>query len=60
MFTGIVKELGRVTAVDTSDDGARLRIEAKLAGELSEGDSVAVNGACLTATSWTTAASRPK
>jgi riboflavin synthase len=51
MFTGIVKELGRVTAVDTSDDGARLRIEAKLAGELSEGDSVAVNGACLTATS---------
>jgi riboflavin synthase len=51
MFTGIVKELGRVGAVDASDDGARLRIEAKLASELSEGDSVAVNGACLTATS---------
>jgi riboflavin synthase len=51
MFTGIVKELGRVEAVDTSDDGARLRVTADLASELAEGDSVAVNGACLTATS---------
>jgi riboflavin synthase len=51
MFTGIVKELGRVEAVDASDDGARLRIGAGLASEVSEGDSVAVNGACLTATS---------
>jgi riboflavin synthase len=51
MFTGIVKELGRVEAVDTSDDGARLRITADIASELAEGDSVAVNGACLTATS---------
>jgi riboflavin synthase len=51
MFTGIVKELGRVETVDTSDDGARLRIAADLASELAEGDSVAVNGACLTATS---------
>ena len=50
MFTGIVKELGRVESVDASDDGARLRIAAGLASELSEGDSVAVNGACLTAT----------
>jgi riboflavin synthase len=51
MFTGIVKELGRVEAVDASDDGARLRITADIASELAEGDSVAVNGACLTATS---------
>jgi riboflavin synthase len=51
MFTGIVKELGRVEAVDASGDGARLRIGAQLASELSEGDSVSVNGACLTATS---------
>ncbi len=51
MFTGIVKELGRVEAVDASDDGARLRIVAGLSAELAEGDSVAVNGACLTATS---------
>jgi riboflavin synthase len=51
MFTGIVKELGRVEAVDASEDGARLRITAEIASELAEGDSVAVNGACLTATS---------
>jgi riboflavin synthase len=51
MFTGIIKELGRVEAIDASDDGSRLRIEAGLAAELAEGDSVAVNGACLTATS---------
>jgi riboflavin synthase len=51
MFTGIVKEMGRVETVESSDDGARLRIDAKLASELEAGDSVAVNGACLTATS---------
>jgi riboflavin synthase len=51
MFTGIVKELGRVEAIEASDDGARLRIAAGLSSDLSEGDSVAVNGACLTATS---------
>jgi riboflavin synthase len=50
MFTGIVKELGRIESVDRSDDGARLRIRADLASELAEGDSVSVNGACLTAT----------
>jgi riboflavin synthase len=51
MFTGIVSELGAVDAVESSADGARLRISAALAAELGEGDSVAVNGACLTATS---------
>jgi riboflavin synthase len=51
MFTGIIKELGSVEAVETSDDGARLRIRADLASDLTSGDSVAVNGACLTATS---------
>ena len=51
MFTGIVKELGRVEAVNASDEGARLRIGAELSSELEAGDSVAVNGACLTATS---------
>jgi riboflavin synthase len=51
MFTGIVEELGRIEAIESGDDGARLRIRAALASELSEGDSVAVNGACLTATS---------
>ena len=51
MFTGIVKELGKVEVVDGSADGARLRVRAELTAELGEGDSVAVNGACLTADS---------
>ena len=51
MFTGIIEELGRVESVEAGEEGARLRITAELASELSEGDSVAVNGACLTATS---------
>jgi riboflavin synthase len=50
MFTGLVADSGRVSAVDRSRDGARLRIESPLAAELREGDSIAVNGACLTAT----------
>ena len=50
MFTGIVKELGTVEEVERSKAGARLRIAASFAGDLAEGDSVAVNGACLTAT----------
>jgi riboflavin synthase len=51
MFTGIVAELGRVERIDSSKEGSRLRIRAELASELADGDSVAVNGACLTATS---------
>jgi riboflavin synthase len=53
MFTGIVKELGNVEAIESSAGGARLRIRAELTAELGVGDSVAVNGACLTATSVT-------
>lgn len=48
MFTGIVREVGAVEAIDRSDAGARLRIAASLAGELGPGDSVSVSGACLT------------
>jgi riboflavin synthase len=51
MFTGIISELGEVESVETGDEGARIRIKAALASELAEGDSVAVDGACLTATS---------
>jgi riboflavin synthase len=50
VFTGLVQDLGTVTAVDAADDGVRLAVSTALAGELSEGDSVAVNGVCLTAT----------
>jgi riboflavin synthase len=49
MFTGIVRELGTVEAIEKSDAGARLRIRAGLAEGLGEGDSIAVEGACLTA-----------
>jgi riboflavin synthase len=48
VFTGLVQDLGTVTAVDASDDGVRLAVESGL--DLSAGDSVAVNGVCLTAT----------
>lgn len=51
MFTGIVREVGRVEAVETDGDGIRLRISAPAtATEASIGDSVAVSGVCLTAT----------
>ena len=49
MFTGLVADLGMVTAVDASDAGVQLTVRTGL--ELREGDSVAVNGVCLTATS---------
>jgi riboflavin synthase len=50
MFTGLVQDLGTVTGVDATDDGVRLAVHSRLAGELALGDSVAVNGVCLTAT----------
>jgi len=48
VFTGLVQDLGEVVAADASGDGVRLTIATGL--ELSEGDSIAVNGVCLTAT----------
>jgi riboflavin synthase len=50
VFTGLIGGLGRVTRVDRSGDGARLEIAAGAAAELASGDSIAVNGVCLTAT----------
>ncbi len=49
MFTGLIADLGSVEAVERDDAGATLRVRTQLAGELSPGDSVAVNGVCLTA-----------
>lgn len=51
MFTGLIEELGRVTRIDADEAGARLHISAPgIAPGITEGESVAVNGACLTAT----------
>jgi riboflavin synthase alpha subunit len=49
MFTGIVRERGRIAAVDGGGDGIRLVVEAPAtAAQASLGDSVAVSGVCLT------------
>ena len=50
MFTGLIEDIGKVESVDTGEDGARLRIATNLAAEIATGDSVSVNGVCLTAT----------
>jgi riboflavin synthase len=50
MFTGLVQQLGTVSSVEETGEGVRLAVTADLSGELSGGDSVAVNGVCLTAT----------
>jgi riboflavin synthase len=50
VFTGLVQDVGRVVASSEENGGVRLRIEAGCAAELSDGDSVLVNGVCLTAT----------
>ena len=50
MFTGIIEELGRVRSLERRGEGVRMRVEARAVSEgTREGDSVAVNGVCLTA-----------
>ena len=51
MFTGLIEAVGRVEAAPEEATGQRLSIASPFAGELSAGDSVAVNGVCLTAAS---------
>jgi len=50
VFTGLVADLGEVLAAERSEEGVRLRVGSRIAPDLREGDSVAVNGVCLTAT----------
>jgi riboflavin synthase len=50
VFTGLIADLGAVLAIERDGDGATLRVRTALAAELREGDSIAVNGVCLTAT----------
>lgn len=49
MFTGLIETTGRVDALRVSADGGHLRIATTLGGQLAAGDSIAVNGVCLTA-----------
>lgn len=50
MFTGLVQDVGTIERLDADEDGAHLRIATPLGAQLALGDSVAVNGCCLTAT----------
>jgi riboflavin synthase len=52
MFTGLIQEVGRVAAVESAKTGTQLRIVApKVARKIRRGDSLAVNGCCLTVSS---------
>jgi riboflavin synthase len=50
VFTGLIADLGEIVGAEHSADGVRLTVASRLTGELAEGDSIAVNGVCLTAT----------
>jgi riboflavin synthase len=50
VFTGLIQDLGEVESIALGADGARLRIRTVLAPKIGLGDSVAVDGVCLTAT----------
>ena len=49
MFTGLIESVGEVLTFELTGGGARLVVATPLAAELADGESVAVNGACLTA-----------
>jgi len=54
MFTGLIAELGRITAIEKGESSAVFTVSAPaLISQIALGDSVAVNGVCLTATSIT-------
>ena len=49
MFTGLIEEVGRAVALPASDRGAQLQIDApRIAKKIRRGDSISVNGCCLT------------
>jgi riboflavin synthase len=50
MFTGLIETVGRVVEVKATSTGMRMRVASPLAAELQQGESVAVNGVCLTVT----------
>lgn len=48
MFTGLIEQVGRIAEIKPMPGGFRLRISSPMGAELAPGDSVAVNGVCLT------------
>lgn len=55
MFTGLVEELGSIRTVETREAGSRITVAAQVVmSDISNGDSIAVNGVCLTALDVTT------
>jgi riboflavin synthase len=50
LFTGLIQDVGQIESLEAGADGARLRIATSMGSEIALGDSVAVNGVCLTAT----------
>lgn len=53
MFTGLIQDLGTVSSIERGSDSAIITITTTLTTSIREGDSVSVNGVCLTATSIT-------
>jgi riboflavin synthase len=53
MFTGLIETTGQISSIDSGDAGSVIEITTTLAPGLTHGDSVAVNGVCLTATKLT-------
>lgn len=51
MFTGLIKDIGKIIFIEENIEGKILEIETTLASQISIDDSVSVNGVCLTATS---------
>jgi len=49
MFTGLIEAVGEVVELKAASGGVRLRVQTELSTELAPGDSLAVNGVCLTA-----------
>jgi len=49
MFTGLIETTGRIESIEPQGSGARLQVRTSLGRDLSSGDSIAVNGVCLTA-----------
>jgi len=53
MFTGLIQAVGQVSAIERQESSARLEISSKeIAGQIAQGDSVSINGTCLTVVSF--------